>query len=128
VATEFPFETKSGAGLNEDGSPRTDFGGWYQTSFNAAGAAARYWRVRQITATVTHAPRAGEMAFYAFAAATAPLALDISIEGGNLIISWSGPGTLQSAESITGPWVDLPGASPRTIAPSTAQQFYRLRQ
>jgi len=69
------------------------------------------------------------MEFYAITAVAAPLTLDISAAGGNLIISWPGTATLQSAENVTGPWADATGAtSPRTIAPSGAHQFCRLRQ
>jgi hypothetical protein len=128
LATEFPFETKKGAGINDDGSPRTDFGGWYQTYFNAAGAAARYWRVRQVKVTVGHAPRAAEVEFYAVPVEQTPLELEISASGGKLIISWQGTATLQSAENVNGPWTNQPGTSPQTITPSAAQQFYRLQQ
>jgi hypothetical protein len=55
--------------------------------------------------------------------------LTVSRQGANVVISWSGAGTLQGASSITGPWSDVPSATnPITIAPVQArQQFYRLR-
>jgi hypothetical protein len=46
---------------------------------------------------------------------------------GLLQLSWPG-GTLQSAFQAEGPYVDIPGAvSPYTVAPSSAQQFFRVR-
>jgi len=129
TAIEYPFETKKGAGVNEDGSPRTDFGGWYQANFNAAGVAARYWRVRQVRITVGHAPRAAEVEFYAIAAAAPALVLQISASGGNVILSWQGAATLQSTENVVGgQWADVGTTSPQTVAPSAAHRFYRLRQ
>ncbi|HOW68773.1 MAG TPA: hypothetical protein P5186_23630 [Candidatus Paceibacterota bacterium] len=48
----------------------------------------------------------------------------ISIErsGANVVITFTG--TLQSADSVTGPWTDVPGASPATI-PAQGIKFYR---
>ena len=51
-------------------------------------------------------------------------------QGTNIVISWTGPGTLQSAASVRGPWSDVPGASNPlvlTTATTPQQQFYRLR-
>ena len=46
-----------------------------------------------------------------------------------LQLEWVGAGTLQQADSVTGPWTDVANASsPRTITPSGAGKFYRLRQ
>jgi hypothetical protein len=57
--------------------------------------------------------------------------LNAANQGGNIVISWSGPGTLQSAGSLRGPWLDVSGATnPLVIAPGSqqSQAFYRLRQ
>ena len=54
--------------------------------------------------------------------------VNASRQGNNVVVSWTGPGTLQAADNITGPWNDLTGASPQTITPSTPRKFYRLRQ
>ncbi len=52
----------------------------------------------------------------------------VSLAGGSLTFAWTGAGTLQSADSVTGPWVDVAGAtSPRTVPASSAQKFYRLK-
>lgn len=51
------------------------------------------------------------------------------MEGNRLVIEWSGTGTLQVADQVTGPWTDVAGAgSPVVIDVFDAQQFYRLRQ
>jgi Immunoglobulin domain len=48
--------------------------------------------------------------------------------GNNLIITWSGSYTLQSATNAAGPYLDVTGAtSPYTNANVMPQQFYRLR-
>lgn len=48
--------------------------------------------------------------------------------GGNVVIEWSGSGTLQSTDSITGPWVDVSGASsPRIVSTTETRKFYRLK-
>ena len=45
-----------------------------------------------------------------------------------VIIRWSCAGTLQSADDLTGPWTDVPGAmSPYAVATSAARKFYRVR-
>ncbi len=44
-------------------------------------------------------------------------------------IEWRGGGTLQAAPSVTGPWVDVTGAtSPFTFAPTEQMQFGRIRR
>ena len=53
----------------------------------------------------------------------------ISIAAGNITIEWTGGGTLQKADAITGPWADVAGAtSPRTVQPTGAGAFYRIKQ
>jgi hypothetical protein len=57
-----------------------------------------------------------------------PGPLIIAHQAGNVILSWSGAGTLQSANEVAGPWTDVTGATnPQTITPSAARKFYRLR-
>jgi hypothetical protein len=50
-------------------------------------------------------------------------------EGPNVVITWTGAGTLQNAQNLTGPWVAVGGVSSNsiTLGPTAAQQFYRLR-
>ncbi len=60
----------------------------------------------------------------------APATVSIVRDAANVVISWTGSGTLQSADSVTGPYADVAGAttSPRTIAANAAAKFYRVRQ
>jgi hypothetical protein len=52
-----------------------------------------------------------------------PLTIETAV-----IIRWSCAGTLQSADDVTGPWTDVPGAtSPYAVATSAARKFYRVR-
>jgi hypothetical protein len=45
-----------------------------------------------------------------------------------VIIRWTCGGTLQSADDVTGPWTDVPGAtSPYAVAVSAARKFYRVQ-
>ncbi len=53
--------------------------------------------------------------------------LSISLSGGMITITWSGGGTLQEADSVTGPWTDVTGASsPYTTAADAPHKFYRV--
>ena len=55
--------------------------------------------------------------------------LSIARQGSNVLISWPGTGTLQSADQITGAWTDEAGAtSPATVSTTAARKFYRLKQ
>lgn len=50
------------------------------------------------------------------------------VQGGNLVLTWTGTGTLQSADAVTGPWADVASAkSPFTAARAGAVKFYRLK-
>jgi HlyD family secretion protein len=56
--------------------------------------------------------------------------LDVGMQGARVVISWTGPGTLQAASSLLGPWSDVASATNRVIiAPGAGpgQQHYRLR-
>lgn len=48
---------------------------------------------------------------------------------GKITVTWEGGGTLQAAQSITGPWQDVPGAtSPYTLTPTTTMMFGRIKK
>jgi hypothetical protein len=53
-------------------------------------------------------------------------------QGGKVVITWTGSGTLQSATAVSGPWTDVtppPTGNSYSVAPTAqAQEFYRLRQ
>jgi hypothetical protein len=52
-----------------------------------------------------------------------------ALKAGNLILSWTGSGALQSADAVTGPWVDVANAkSPFTATRSGNAKFYRVKQ
>jgi predicted alpha-1,6-mannanase (GH76 family) len=65
--------------------------------------------------------------------AAPPGPLLVSAPRPNLVLSWTTPGFLQAAPTITGPWRDATGnpSSPVTLFPSdltAARRFYRLRR
>ena len=62
-STDFVYQNTKDGGLNDDGTSRTDFGGWFGTTFNAGSTAARYWRIRQTAVTIGHAPRTAQLEF-----------------------------------------------------------------
>jgi hypothetical protein len=130
---DFTYESKSGAGLNDDGCKLADFAGWYGIQFNPDRVAARYWRVREVSVTINHAPRTGQIQFFEVSAPSAPLRLEYVWEQGNLTLSWTDPtdtAVLQWAEDVTsGQWYDLPGAfSPYPVSTLETARFYRLRR
>lgn len=48
---------------------------------------------------------------------------------GTITITWTGAGVLQSANSLSGPWADVTGAtSPLTVPANQAAQFARIRK
>jgi hypothetical protein len=65
----------------------------------------------------------------AYRAVDAPV-LAINQSGGVTVISWSGSGTLQSADEAAGPYLDVSPAavSPYTVPTVLAKKFYRLKR
>jgi hypothetical protein len=54
--------------------------------------------------------------------------LAASHQGNNIVITWSGTGTLQSSPTVTGPWTNMPSAvSPYSTPANQNAQFYRLQ-
>jgi len=52
---------------------------------------------------------------------------DISKTTSNLLVSWTGIGTLQAAPASAGPWQDiLEAGSPQGIVPTNTQHFFRV--
>ena len=62
--------------------------------------------------------------------APVPVLLSISSDASGTVINWQVTGyTLQSADTVSGPWTDAPGvASPYTNSANKAVQFYRLKR
>jgi hypothetical protein len=87
--------------------------------FLQAGTSSWYWAI-------------DNWAIYSVPTSSAqpPGDLSINLTAGKVIISWTGPGTLQSASAITGQWTDVTNSptSPVSITPTTGNQFYRLRR
>jgi hypothetical protein len=50
----------------------------------------------------------------------------ITVQGGNVVIVFTGDG-VQSADSVLGPWTDVPGTSPLTVPATGAGKFYRIQ-
>jgi hypothetical protein len=56
--------------------------------------------------------------------------LNAVLQATGVVVSWTGPGTLQEADAWDGPWHDVPNTiSPLVITPDVQaqQKFYRLR-
>jgi hypothetical protein len=47
-----------------------------------------------------------------------------TVSGGNITITWTGGGTLQSASAVTGPWTGVPGKTSPAIVPASGTQGY----
>jgi uncharacterized delta-60 repeat protein len=57
----------------------------------------------------------------------APASVTIELDQATAVVSWKGPGTLQSSDSPIGPWRDEPGLdSPATVSPSQPARFFRV--
>ena len=52
--------------------------------------------------------------------------LSVARSASGLTITFGG--TLQFADQVTGPWTDMPGASPMAVTPSGSMKFFRARQ
>ncbi len=60
-------------------------------------------------------------------ACPAPTALSITPSSAGITLTWPAEAyRLQGAENVTGPWFDLPPASPVSLAPSYPARFFRL--
>ena len=52
-----------------------------------------------------------------------------ALQGGNLVISWTGTGTLEQADAVTGTWTTAASqANPQNVPTTGAGKFYRLKQ
>jgi hypothetical protein len=68
------------------------------------------------------------IAYWPFNDPAAPAAPTLSVArtASGLTITFTG--TLQSAQAVTGPWTDMPGASPATVTPTGKFTFYRSKE
>lgn len=58
---------------------------------------------------------------------TPPKITSIQRNANQVVVQWTGGGTLQSADLVTGPWSDISGSSPNTQPLTGAQKFYRVK-
>ena len=54
--------------------------------------------------------------------------LGIKLTAGKVELTWDSGATLQSADSVLGPWADQAGQSPQQVDPIGAGKFYRLKK
>ena len=98
----------------------------YSTEISAADAA-------KLAGGTAPSAVTGLIAYWPFDdAAPAPSNLKItgvSAAAGNITITWTGAGTLQSAPAVTGSWTDVAGktTSPATVPASGQAGFFRIR-
>lgn len=53
----------------------------------------------------------------------------VSRSGNDVVLEWTGGGTLQATPSLTGQWSDVtPASSPYTVTPSLPTRFFRVRK
>jgi hypothetical protein len=61
-------------------------------------------------------------------ASLVPGPLAIQRTGASVIVSWTSPGTLQSADQVDGPWTPISDALSPYTTPAASAKFYRLVQ
>lgn len=118
-------------------SAASGFDGNYVQS-DGAGSPGHYYKFSNLhlanftleaVPVVGYAYLSGLQIVQASSIASIPLKVNITRQGNDLSISWTGTATLQSAVQVAGPWTDVPGATnPLQVTPTGAQLFYRLKQ
>jgi hypothetical protein len=64
---------------------------------------------------------------FTISACSVPVLTRLGLQAGRIVLEWQGPGRLQAASEVTGPWTDVPGAvSPFRQLPAGAMQFFRI--
>ena len=64
-----------------------------------------------------------------FATPAVPAKLSLAKSGANLQLSWTGTGSLEEADQVTGTWKKAANqTSPQTLTPASVAKFYRVRQ
>jgi len=78
--------------------------------------------------SVNRAPATGSLSYTLVETQAPPGPVNIGYTGGQVQVSWAGPGTLQATESLSSQnWTNVPGAtSPYTVTTPTGQLFFRL--
>ena len=57
-----------------------------------------------------------------------PAKMTITLSATGVVISWTGSGTLQQADAVTGLWADVGSQSPQTLAIGGTAKFFRVHQ
>ena len=120
------FETAYQSHVNGDGN------GWPTANWVDLRWTSEYaWQIHQ------YGSPSGPRALYIEAAppadespvpSTAPT-LTVTKSGANLVLDWSGGGTLQSSSSVDGTFSNIIGSSsPWNVAPTNSQSFFRVKQ
>ncbi len=104
---------------------------YYRTTSTAAGSAAQlewYMLNADGTRSLINDTTNAITAYYQWTTPTARPTVSVARAAGGITLTFTG--TLQSASSLLGPWNDLPGTSPLTVAvpPGATRQFYRTKQ
>jgi len=81
-----------------------------------------------LTTNTTYSPSGIGPAENLGSPSSGPIVLSITKVAGDVQISWTGTGTLQSSSKVTGPFVNVTagGSSPVIVAPTATQLFYRV--
>jgi len=117
-------------GLGTDGIPGADFMhgliddfAVYATGLSAADAAklAGGTSPKDLTS-------AKLLAYWDFNKVTQTPLANLTIVKGATAVTITFDGTLQSADTITGLWTDVAGASPQSVPPTGAQKFFRSKK
>lgn len=85
------------------------FGGTLPTALPASKGLLAYWDFNTLPAVAPVVPT-----------------LKLERMANGIVLTFDG--SLQSADAIVGPWTDVSGASPMTIAPTGAGKFYRAKR
>jgi len=97
---------------------------WFSIDPVDALDAPNYPAITRTLLNDTNAPTA----LLSYSKTTTQPVMTATPSGGNVIISWTGFGWLQSAPTVTGTYVDIAGASPKTVPATAGETYYRVRR
>lgn len=118
--------------LGTDGNPGGDYMHGLIDDFAIFSTAVSAANAAKLASGTSPKDLTGEtlIAYWPFddAVSTAPPSVSVGVARSANGITITFTGTLQSADKVTGPWADVPGASPQTATTTGAAKFYRARQ